>query len=78
VEGVLDRDGKLVASMTSREADEMIAAKVAVGGMIPKIKCCQDALAQGVGKAHIVDGRLKHAILLEMFTREGIGTEIVG
>ncbi|MBU0968604.1 MAG: acetylglutamate kinase [Proteobacteria bacterium] len=77
VEGVLDREGKLVASMTSREADEMIASGVAVGGMIPKIKCCQDALAQGVGKAHIVDGRLKHAILLEMFTREGIGTEIV-
>ncbi|MFZ5765197.1 MAG: acetylglutamate kinase [Thermodesulfobacteriota bacterium] len=78
VEGVLDEDGKLVPTMTSGEADQMIASGVAAGGMIPKIKCCQDALASGVGKAHIIDGRLKHAILLEMFTREGIGTEIVG
>jgi acetylglutamate kinase len=77
VEGVLDGDGKLVASMTSSEAGEMIASGVAAGGMIPKIRCCQDALAKGVGKAHIVDGRLMHAILLEMFTRQGIGTEIV-
>lgn len=78
VEGVLDEDGKLVPSMSSSEADQMIASGVAAGGMIPKIKCCQDALVNGVGKAHIIDGRLKHAILLEMFTREGIGTEIVG
>jgi acetylglutamate kinase len=63
--------------MTSGEAGEMIASGVAAGGMIPKIRCCQDALAKGVGKAHIVDGRLMHAILLEMFTRQGIGTEIV-
>ncbi|MFH1218192.1 MAG: acetylglutamate kinase [Pseudomonadota bacterium] len=77
VEGVLDEDGKLVASMNSSEADQMISSGVAAGGMIPKIKCCQDALANGVGKTHIVDGRLKHAILLEMFTHEGIGTEIV-
>ena len=56
----------------------MIASGVAVGGMIPKIRCCQEALSRGVSKAHIVDGRLKHAILLEMFTRKGIGTEIVG
>ncbi|OKY76989.1 MAG: acetylglutamate kinase [Desulfobulbaceae bacterium DB1] len=77
VEGVLDEEGKLVASMSSGEADQMISSGVAAGGMIPKIKCCQDALANGVGKAHIIDGRLKHAILLEMFTREGIGTEIV-
>jgi len=47
------------------------------GGMFPKVKCCLKALRGGVKKAHIVDGRLKHAILLEVFTDEGIGTEIV-
>lgn len=77
VEGVLDTEGKLVSSMTNGEADEMIASGVAAGGMIPKIKCCQEALAQGVGKSHIVDGRIEHAVLLEIFTHEGIGTEIV-
>ncbi len=77
VDGVLDTNGKLVSSMSNGEADEMIGSGVAAGGMIPKIKCCQDALAQGVGKSHIIDGRIAHAVLLEIFTHEGIGTEIV-
>lgn len=77
VEGVLDHNGKLITSMTSSEVDEMIASGVAAGGMIPKIQCCRDAIANGVGKAHIIDGRLEHAVLLEIFTREGVGTEIV-
>ncbi len=76
VEGVLDQDGRLIASMTTSEADRAIESGVIAGGMIPKIRCCQDALAAGVGKAHIIDGRKEHAILLEMFTQEGIGTEI--
>lgn len=78
VEGVLDRDSKLISSMTNKEADRFIEEGIIAGGMIPKVKCCQDALRDGVSKAHIVDGRLEHAILLEMFTQEGIGTEIVG
>ena len=47
------------------------------GGMIPKVRCCADALSRGVQKTHILDGRIEHAILLEIFTKEGIGTEIV-
>ena len=77
VEGVLDEKGELVTSMTSGEADEMIDSGTAAGGMIPKIQCCQDAIANGVGKAHIIDGRIEHAVLLEIFTREGVGTEII-
>ncbi len=77
VEGVLDREGRLIPSMTTAEADRYIENGTIAGGMIPKIRCCQEALAGGVGKAHIVDGRKEHAILLEMFTQQGIGTEIV-
>ncbi|MCK5323964.1 MAG: acetylglutamate kinase [Desulfobulbaceae bacterium] len=88
VEGVLDRDNRLIASMTSKKADQLIESETITGGMIPKIRCCQEALAgeysnnpdnrvAGVTKAHIIDGRIKHAILLEMFTRQGIGTEIL-
>ncbi len=77
VDGVLDNQGQLIASMTSSQADTMISDGVIAGGMIPKIRCCQDALAAGVGKTHIIDGRKEHAILLEMFTQQGIGTEIV-
>jgi acetylglutamate kinase len=55
----------------------MIETGVVEGGMFPKVKCCIKALRGGVRKAHIVDGRLKHAVLLEMFTDSGIGTEIV-
>jgi acetylglutamate kinase len=77
VEGVLNRDGKLLSSMTRDEAQQMIDSGVIVGGMIPKIRCCQDVVASGVGKAHIIDGRVEHAIILEMFTQHGIGSEIV-
>ncbi len=77
VEGVLDREGKLISSVRCSEADQLIESGIIGGGMIPKIKCCQDVVAAGVGKAHILDGRTEHAILLEMFTQKGIGTEII-
>jgi acetylglutamate kinase len=77
VEGVLDPDKKLISSMTSNEAEDMIDAGTIAGGMIPKVRCCQDAVVQGVGKAHIIDGRQEHAIILEMFTQQGIGSEII-
>jgi acetylglutamate kinase len=77
VPGVLDREGGLISSLTATQARELIAAGVIAGGMIPKVDCCLEALAGGVAKTHIIDGRLPHAVLLEIFTRTGIGTEIV-
>ena len=77
VVGVLDKNSKLIPSLSSAEIDKLLASGAIAGGMIPKVKCCQAALTAGVAKTHIIDGRVEHAILLEMFTREGVGTEIV-
>jgi acetylglutamate kinase len=77
VEGVIDADGKLVNTMKDRDVISMIDNGTISGGMYPKVKCCLKALKGGVKKTHIVDGRLKHAVLLEVFTDRGIGTEIV-
>ncbi|OPY14081.1 MAG: Acetylglutamate kinase [Syntrophus sp. PtaB.Bin001] len=77
VPGVLNKSGELINTMNNNEALGMIDQGVIEGGMFPKVKCCLKALREGVQKAHIVDGRLKHAILLEMFTDKGIGTELV-
>jgi acetylglutamate kinase len=76
VPGVLGKDKKLINTMTHKEALKLIDNGVAEGGMFPKIKCCLKALKGGVQKAHIIDGRLKHAVLLDVFTDKGIGTEI--
>jgi acetylglutamate kinase len=78
VPGVLDREGRLISSLTRRQAVALMEEDVIVGGMLPKIKCCLEALDEGVAKAHILDGRSLHAVLLEIFTDTGIGTEIVG
>jgi acetylglutamate kinase len=77
VPGVLDRDGKLISSLSEDEASELIRSGVASGGMVPKIRCCLQALEGGVPKAHIIDGRAAHSLLLELLTEKGIGTEIV-
>ncbi|MDA8165232.1 MAG: acetylglutamate kinase [Desulfobacteraceae bacterium] len=77
VQGVLDREGKLIPTLTCGEAEGHIASGLIAGGMIPKVNCCRTAVNAGVAKAHIVDGRVEHAILLEMFTKQGVGTEIV-
>ena len=77
VEGVKDQAGKLLSTIRRDEVEGLIDAGVITGGMIPKVRCCTKALESGVEKTHIVDGRREHAILLEIFTREGIGTEIV-
>jgi acetylglutamate kinase len=77
VEGVMDARGQLINTMNDRDVVNMIETGVIKGGMYPKVKCCLKALNNGVKKTHIVDGRLKHAILLEIFTDMGIGTEIV-
>jgi acetylglutamate kinase len=76
VEGVLDNDGHLVSSLTMEDANRMIARGVIREGMIPKLQCSFEALKGGVEKVHIIDGRKEHALLLEIFTDEGIGTEI--
>ncbi|MCI5122883.1 MAG: acetylglutamate kinase, partial [Candidatus Electrothrix sp. AUS4] len=76
VEGVKDSEGKLLSSIRKHAIEQMIEDGVISGGMIPKLRCCASALAGGVNKAHIIDGRREHAILLEIFTHQGIGTEI--
>lgn len=76
-EGVLDENGTLISTLKVEEARELIGEGTVKGGMIPKVKCCLDALSAGVGKAHIIDGRAPHAILLEILTKIGVGTEII-
>lgn len=76
-EGVLDNDRELISSIKADESGELIADGIINGGMIPKVKCCLEALENGVDKTHIIDGRKEHAILLEIFTKGGIGTEII-
>ena len=77
VPGVKNKDGQLLSSLLHSQIEDLIDDGTIVGGMIPKVRCCLDALRQGVGKTNIVDGRVEHSILLEMFSREGVGTEIV-
>jgi len=77
VPGISDEEGNLIQSLRSERAEELIQKGVIQGGMIPKVRCCLEALNLGVSKAHIIDGTLPHALLLEVFTDKGIGTEIV-
>ena len=77
VAGIKDKDGNLISTMASEEATQLIGSGVISAGMIPKVECCIDALTGGVAKTHIIDGRVKHAVLLEIFTTEGVGTEVV-
>jgi len=74
--GVLDKQGKLLSGMSSREAGALIEDGTLAGGMLPKVRCALDAVASGVKSAHIIDGRVEHAVLLEVFTDEGVGTLI--
>lgn len=77
VPGVRGADGQLISTLSAAAAEDLMAGGVIDGGMIPKVRFGLDALASGVRKVHIVDGRLPHAILLEIFTDHGIGTELV-
>lgn len=76
VEGILDGAGSLVRQLTGEDAARLIEGGTIQGGMIPKARCCIEALKQGVQSTHVVDGRVRHAILLEMFTDGGVGTLI--
>jgi acetylglutamate kinase len=77
VQGVKNKEGQLLTSIAVAQMQELIADGTIAGGMIPKVECCAEALAGGVKKSHIIDGRVEHAVLLEIFTDTGIGTEIV-
>ncbi|MBF0482047.1 MAG: acetylglutamate kinase [Desulfovibrionaceae bacterium] len=77
VAGVLDAAGELIPSFDLRSASEAMETGIIKGGMIPKITCCMEAVHGGVEKAHIIDGRVENSLILEMFTKSGIGTEIV-
>ena len=76
-EGVKDEEGELISSLSESMARELIEKGVIREGMIPKVKSALKALESGVRKVHIIDGRVQHSLLLEIFTQEGIGTEIV-
>jgi acetylglutamate kinase len=77
VEGVLDSAGKLIPTLSEAEIAEMSARGLITGGMIPKLECCLEALRDGCESASIIDGRVPHSLLLEIFTHKGSGTEIV-
>ena len=77
VSGVKNLSGELMTSISLDDVPALIDNGTITGGMIPKVNCCVEALREGVKKAHIVDGRLLHAVLLEIFTDVGVGTEIM-
>jgi acetylglutamate kinase len=74
--GILDNDKNLISTLNKKKVETLVRAGVIAGGMLPKTKSCFEALDAGCAKVHIIDGRVPHALLLEIFTKEGIGTEI--
>jgi acetylglutamate kinase len=72
--GILDDQGKLLTGLTLKDVDALIADGTISGGMIPKTRCATDAIKGGVSRVHIIDGRVEHAVLLELFTNQGVGT----
>ncbi|MCB1731186.1 MAG: acetylglutamate kinase, partial [Halieaceae bacterium] len=76
VSGLLDKQGQVLTGLSTSQVDALIADGTISGGMLPKIGCALDAVKSGVASAHIIDGRVPHAVLLETFTHEGIGTLI--
>ncbi len=77
IEGIKNKTGNLISTLDKKEAQTLIKNKTISEGMQPKVECCIKALSKGVKKTHIIDGRLRHAVLLEIFTKKGVGTEIV-
>lgn len=76
VEGIKDNEDNVISSMNEHDVSKYIESGVIKGGMIPKVECCINALRSGVRKAHIINGLIAHAVILEIFTQKGIGTEI--
>lgn len=76
VSGLQDKTGKVLTGLTTKQVDNLIADGTIYGGMLPKIQCALEAVKHGVTSAHIIDGRVEHAVLLEIFTDHGVGTLI--
>lgn len=74
--GLLDAEGKLIKEIEAARVDALVSTGVISGGMLPKVRCALDAVRMGVGSAHILDGRIEHAVMLDLFTDEGIGSLI--
>lgn len=74
--GLLDKKGQLLTGLTAKKVDELIKDGTIYGGMLPKIQCALEAVQNGVHSSHIIDGRVEHAVMLEVFTNEGVGTLI--
>jgi acetylglutamate kinase len=77
VAGILNKKGTVISTLKRGQIARLVKDGTISGGMLPKVQACMNALEQGVGKTHIVDGRIPHCLLLEIFTKEGIGTEIL-
>ena len=77
VEGIKDKKDKLISTLDLKKIKSLISNKTIAGGMLPKVQACQGAIEGNVKKTHIIDGRTPHALLLEIFTEIGIGTEIL-
>src|SRR4030067_800200 len=75
--GILNKNKTLISALNNAKIKSLVSKNVISGGMLPKVQACQNALKKGVKKTHIIDGRIPHALLLEIFTQKGIGTEIV-
>jgi acetylglutamate kinase len=77
VEGILNKKKELISTLKKSKISTFKKNKTISGGMLPKVDACLNALKGGVGKTHIIDGRLEHCLLLEIFTEKGIGSEII-
>ncbi len=77
VPGISDKRGRIISTISKKEIKKLIDNGTVSGGMLPKVQACTRAIEAGVKKTHIVDGRMPHCLLLEIFTKEGIGTEII-
>ena len=77
VAGLLDKKGTVISTLRKSQISRLVKDGTISGGMLPKVQACKRALDEGVSKTHIVDGRIPHCLLLEIFTKEGIGTEIL-
>jgi acetylglutamate kinase len=76
VPGIMDKSGKIITTLKKQQIKKLVGNGTVSGGMLPKVQACLKAIENGVAKTHIVDGRIPHCLLLEIFTKEGIGTEI--
>jgi acetylglutamate kinase len=73
-QGILDQDGRLLSGLSAKDVKQLIDDGIIHGGMLPKVRCALDAISSGVRSSHIIDGRVEHAVMLELFTDEGVGS----